>query len=269
MKISPSLAFPSADINRSLSKAELASHVKTIALRALKELALALIMTAISIPFIASSSVSLMTMGIAVSGIALIAAIHFTSLCMIKHNRMPWTRSLCGYIFNAANPCPPVLMHECGHFGAATLFFQGKHRMQIHPFNGGLTKFYVSKLTSLGQKIGYRNSIFLITLAGTALALTAASVALIAGLSLRRSHPTASSYLIGAGILPFFHHASYALSTFSASPNNLGHDFMRLWTFGIHPLAALTVIVAIPVIIFLSSILLRKLPEPTFQPALA
>jgi hypothetical protein len=151
--------------------------------------------------------------------------------------------------YRASGTNAMILIHESGHASAAQLLFSGQPSINIIPFVGGWTNHPAKALTDLGQKAGYRRSMFLISLAGPALALLASSIALIAGLLLRDCCPNASPYLIGMGLYEFLNHAEYAYSALSTTPDHLGHDFVRLKTFGINPIAATITIAAIPVLI--------------------
>ena len=120
-------------------------------------------------------------------------------------------------------------------------------------------------MTSLGHRLGYRHSIFVITLAGTALALLASSITLIAGLALHNNHPHASLYLTTIGIYSFLEHAQYALSALWISPAELGHDFVRLMTLGLHPTVATVAIISIPIIITVGYLSLKNLHDSSIR----
>ncbi len=237
------------------------SRVHQIALRILTELVIGLSLTAICIPFVSTWILSMQILIISLASVALNAIIQLTA------KEIP--PAFCGSnfsIFNAANAM--TLIHETGHFSAAKLLFKGQPQIQIIPFIGGWTKWSTRQLTPLGLQLGFRNSILIITLAGTGLALLAAGVMLIAGLVLRHSHPHAGDYVISMGSFPFFIHAEYALSALWTSPSQLGHDFVRLKTFGIHPISAFITILSIPVIIYLGTVLVdQKQSLRLHQPA--
>ncbi|MBF8263410.1 MAG: hypothetical protein HW387_1075 [Parachlamydiales bacterium] len=229
---------------------ERSSVIRQVALRALKELALALAITLICLPFTASGAWVVMG-SIAMAGIAVNAIIHWATIYIFrsKIDRMLGLATRSGIFFFSAGTHGSTLIHESGHCLMANRLFQSRAKIQLFPFEGGCTSYSARTMTSIGQKLGYRRSTFLITLAGPALAILAATISLIAGLALRTSHPEAASLCIGFALFVFFGHAKYAYSGLSAPLSELGHDFVRLKAFGIHPLAACAAIVAIPIII--------------------
>lgn len=234
-------------------------RIQQIAIRALSELAIALALTAICIPFVATWAMVVEMLGACLAMAALNMAILVAAKRFFNKEKETSSNTLCNsnfYHFGAINTMS--LIHETGHFCAAKLLFKGRHQIQIIPFIGGCTKWSTRQLTSIGLRLGYRHSILLITLAGTALALLAAGVMLIAGLTLRHSYPQASSCLAAIGLFPFLHHAEYALSALWSSPTDLGHDFVRLKTFGIQPIAAVIAILSIPTILVLRTVLNRN-----------
>ena len=251
-KIPPSLIPPK------LATKEPASHsserIKAIAMRALTELAIAFAFTAVCIPFVASWAISIQITTISLAMALVNSAILELTQRILHNNRNLLSHAICSASFYQCSAGHAMtLVHETGHFCAAKLLFKGNPQMRIIPFVGGWTKWSARYFTSMGLQMGYRNSIFLITFAGTGLALLAASITLVVGLALRHAHPHASSYLIAIGVYPFVNHTAYALSALWTAPSELGHDFVRLRGFGIPPIAAASTILAIPIIIFLGA----------------
>lgn len=235
--------------------------VHQVALRALKELAVGLISIAICSQFV-SGGCSLIALMVAISiiSITINSIIHFVSVHYVsirKVNKdepifscLSMLRSLCFYIGNLSNLF--ILVHEAGHFFCAKELFQGKPFIKLMPFLGGLTQYWVKNLTPLGIRFGYQSSVFLVTLAGPLLAISVATVLLTLGLLLYHHHYQMSLDMSCAGLMVFFEHAQYALSALWSSETDLSHDFVCLKTFGIHPLFATAVIVAIPTILCLA-----------------
>jgi hypothetical protein len=240
-------------------------EIKKIAIQALSELAWAIALSALCIPFVASASAAFIVFGVAVGSIAVNTIVHIAIKILFNKFRSEnfFVKSLrCSHFYHFSVLNPMVVVHESGHYTAARLLFGGEPTIRLIPFVGGWTSYSTKSLTKLGQKVGYRNSIFLISLAGPALGTLASCIALIAGLILRHSHPEISPYLIAIGLCECFSHAEYAFSALSSAPDNLGHDFVRLKTFGIHPLAAAATILALPVIIILGFLLFEKKSIP-------
>jgi len=239
----------------------ISKRIQQIAIPILTELAIAIALTAICIPFVSTWTVAIGML----AGCLVMAIINslLTSQKIIdkKFQSLPnSSRVINFYCLGAMNTT--TLIHETGHFCAAKILFEGNPKIRIQPFSGGWTKWSSQHLTSLGRQLGYRKSMFWITLAGPALALLTASVILIAGLILRNSYPEASFYLIGLGLLPILEHAEYALSALWTPPMDLGHDFVRLKTFGIHPIAAVITILSIPIILILGTMIANQAFTP-------
>jgi hypothetical protein len=237
--------------------------ISQVACRALKELAIGLAGVALCSQFVfGGSSLIMLMVAVSITSVIVNAFIHWFSLTKVKNDEpvLPLfsvLRSLFFYTASISNLT--ILIHEAGHLFCAKKLFLGKHSIKLIPFLGGLTQFWTGRFTSLGLKIGYQYSLFLITLSGPLLAILAATVALTVGLLLRHSHFQTSSDMIIAGLMVFLEHAQYALSALWASEKDLGHDFVSLKAFGIHPLVGCAVILAIPTIICLGFLIKEHL----------
>ncbi len=257
MIITPTACYPTKlDIAHKQKIQNSSGRIQKIAIRVLSELAIALALTAICIPFVATWAIAVKMLAACLTMAILNTTIQIAAKRFIPKERNSLPESFCAanfYQFGASNAMS--LIHETGHFCVAKTLFKGAFQIQIIPFAGGWTKWSTRYITPIGLRLGLRNSIFLITLAGTALALLTASVILVAGIALRHSYPKASHYLAAIGAVPFIQHADYALSALRWPPGDLGHDFVRLKAFGIHPIAAAITILSIPAILVSGTIL--------------
>lgn len=158
-----------------------------------------------------------------------------------------------------------MLIHETGHALAATAIYRNAcPRVEILPFTRGITRFNTGELSRLGQKMGAKRAIGFVTAAGPLFSLSVSLIALAASFFLDKSHPKTAFFLQISAISDFATHFFYALSALWTPPTLLSHDFIRLSLLGIHPLAAATFIIAVP--IFLSiGILARKSNKSPFN----
>jgi hypothetical protein len=161
-----------------------------------------------------------------------------------------WMTGTCfGYLtgFNVR-----ALIHEAGHALATLAVYENPRPLiSLTPFREGLTQFYKTALSPFGKLIGPVGSTFLVTASGALFALAISSAILAIGIALRQEYPHLSKYLIMWSLLDFAHHAFYAYEALFMEKVSLRHDFAHLTIFGIHPLAAMTGIIAIPVVIAL------------------
>ncbi len=145
-----------------------------------------------------------------------------------------------------------TLIHETGHALAAKAVYQNAHpSIEVFPFFGGITRFHGDKLSRFGQKLGENKSIGLVTAAGPLLSLSVSLSALTTSLLIKKKYPNASRYLLATSISDFFFHGAYALSALRTPRTELAHDFVRLATLGIHPIAATAAIAAAPILVTL------------------
>ena len=210
----------------------LEQEVSIIARKALYELAATLAFMALCAPFAQSYLIWEM------AGVGLISVLSNALLraCLpssISERLCPLTFTL----FNAWNPLS--LLHESGHALAAKALFVCSPTISLS-VNGGVTRYSAQILTALGKKLSARTSITLVTLAGPALSLIVASVCIVAGLHFKNLYPVA------IGAYDCAAHAIYATLALFTSRGNTAHDFVRLRSLGIHPLAAAVSFAAVP-----------------------
>ncbi len=213
---------------------------------------MALALTVACFPFVSGSMIAMM-IGISIAGVAVNTILRIAVRSLLKRRSENFLEKAfySSNFYRASGTNAMILIHETGHLSASQLCFGGPASIHIMPYVGGWTSHATKPFTNLGQILGYRRSMFFISLAGPALAILASSIALIAGLMLRDSCPNASPYLIGMGLFEFLNHAQYAYSARSLTPAQVGHDFVRLKGFGINPIAAALTIVAIPIFILM------------------
>lgn len=143
-----------------------------------------------------------------------------------------------------------VVLHESGHALAANLLIKNpKTKISVQPLNGGQTTWRLGSLTKLGEFFGRTNAKLIVAAAGPALSVCTSIASICASIGLRKSQPELSRYLRIAAIVSIAQHAFYALSALWASPINNGHDFLRLWAGGVHPIVSVISIVAIPILV--------------------
>lgn len=144
-----------------------------------------------------------------------------------------------------------VLRHEAGHAIAAIALYQNsKPKIVVNgPFNGGVTTFYPGALTKLGESVGRKNVELIVAGAGAGISILFSCISLVLSRKFRDSHPQLSRYFLSSAIAGVVHHVFYAISAFFTSKENLSHDFVRLWTGGIHPIVSIITMVAIPLIV--------------------
>lgn len=237
---------------------ELQSLIKDVAKRCLIELAVSLAIGTTAAFFTTSSlhqmvicaAISVQT----VSNAALRLADALASK-MPECKETQWIHSASRYLcttmfayltaFNAQ-----ILIHESGHALAATWLFQDANpEITFTPYLGGITRFSKTHLSSWGEKIGKSNAILVATLMGPACSLLVSAVAIAVGYASKGKFPELGYYLIGVGNGDFVAHSAYAMAALSSSPSSQAHDYVRLKTFGIHPIASTIAILAIPILI--------------------
>jgi len=156
------------------------------------------------------------------------------------------------------------LIHESGHAAAASLLFkEANPQITLTPCLGGLTRYSATHLSALGQKVGRSKTLLLVTLMGPVSTLFVSAVAMAVGLAIGGKFPELGTYLEGVGRGNFYAHAFYAVTALLSSPPSSAHDFVRLGSYGIHPLAAAIAILAVPILIHLAARASRKTEPQT------
>ncbi len=141
-----------------------------------------------------------------------------------------------------------TLVHESGHALAANLLFMNPSaRIDITGIGEGVTHWWVSSLTSLGEVFGPKNARLLVSAAGSGLALLTSLGMIVAAHNLKEQHPEVSNHFYAMAFTTIVDHAGYALSALFFVFS--GHDFATLAAGGIHPLFSLFVIIALPLLL--------------------
>lgn len=146
-----------------------------------------------------------------------------------------------------------ILVHELGHAAAAWTMYQGANpSISVFPLEGGVTSFYPDTPATIGRWLGPSKAELIVSAAGAGLAIASSLVAIVAS----NEYPKDSIerfYLLIPAIGTIVQHIFYAFSAFSL-PFDPSHDFMALWVHGIHPLASIAVMVALPILAYLASL---------------
>jgi hypothetical protein len=232
-----------------------------VAIQSLKELAIALAAVAVCIPFAANSAAIGLLIGCSAAGVVLNTGIRYLQQRLTDEKLdAELTRYARSMIFSLGSSIhTTTLIHESGHFLGAKLLLQGTPKIQINPYATSYTSFSTGALTSLGTRLGTSSSILALTIAGPALAVLAGTIAIVAGMILRKSHPDVAAYMAGTGALNIVTHVQYACSALPSSATTQSNDFVRMKSYGIHPLAACGVMIALPVISTLGVVLAERI----------
>lgn len=163
-----------------------------------------------------------------------------------------------------------LIFHEGGHALAANLLIKNPNsRITIKPLEGGQTAYRLGPLTKLGEFFGRNNSKLIIAAAGPAVSVVTATIGLGASLAIRKSNPEMSRYLKVIAADSIAQQAFYALSALWAPATQKGHDFLQLMAGGIHPIAAVVSIVALPIIVRVGFFIFDKVKEHLAEKAKA
>lgn len=151
-----------------------------------------------------------------------------------------------------------VLTHECGHAIATLAVYQNPQpQIQVKPFDGGLfssgvTRYYPQQLSKIGESIGRNSADMIVAGAGAGFALLFSAIFIILSHKFSRSKDESQKqlgrYLLCMAITSIFRHAMYALSALTIKGPSKGHDFVKLAAGGIHPIVAVVVQIAIPLL---------------------
>jgi len=143
-----------------------------------------------------------------------------------------------------------ILVHEAGHATAVTaLFKNGRPSIFIHSFaGGGKTRYFTAKLSSLGNALGLRKALLLVTAAGALATLSVALLFMTVAHFLKKVHPQIAKYLNVAALVTVLNEFFYALSALSQKGSS--HDFANLWQKGgIHPLLSALFLLGVPLFV--------------------
>lgn len=280
---------PPLDINTSspkpTRKRELFNQlIKSIALTTLKELAAGLALTVVASFFVSSpaGTLALIISAIAIAAINLLlrtmaATVYLTCKVYEVNTTVDKLRNsaaafFCDFVewiapinFSALNTTTrDVLVHEVGHAAAASvLYTKPRPKIEIFPFNGGVTRFFITPLTKIGVYFGDRNARLIVAGAGPATAVFASTIDFGIAHQCRKSNPRLSRYLNIMAGMNLFNHLAYAYSALSAVSKKIpGHDFVVLWGGGIHPYISMTTMIALPLIVKTGLFLVEKCSQP-------
>ncbi|WP_068469611.1 hypothetical protein [Candidatus Protochlamydia phocaeensis] len=246
------------------------SIITTIALNSLKELAISLAITGVTCLFVATPAIPTLII-VAVSIVALNTIFRtFSGLLTYQLHQLNQSPSaqeeeresvkmgikfcqfMCPITFSILDSTNrDVLIHEAGHaLAAAAVYQKARPTIEIFPLEGGVTRFFITPLTKLGNFLGEKNARLFVTAAGPGAAILAAATHIGLAHYLKDSHPELSHYFLCTAITSVFQHVTYALSALWMAKPSIGHDFVHLWQVGnIHPIVAAITMVAIPLVV--------------------
>jgi hypothetical protein len=242
--------------------------IKDIASNSLKELIVSFMLAGVTCFFVASSAIP--TLLIATVGMIALNILFRVVIQMVvdeiqqtNQNRSDRDYQILTFCYSYLQyVCPlnfsildlatrHVLIHEFGHALAAALLYQNaRPSIEVFPFVGGITRFWITSLTNLGKFFGNKYSRLIVSAAGPATGIFVATIELGLAHYLKREHPRLHRYLLCSAILCIAQHVIYALSTLWERNPMSGHDFANLWKIGgLHPLISAICLVALPLIV--------------------
>jgi len=218
------------------------SCIQKIALDALQEFALCLILAAACSAF-TTTPILLLT------GLAIQCLVNIALRCIFGTSWWTAPVTAIGSFLN-----PQILCHEAGHASAIGCLLEKSGRtLELFPYSGGTTRFRVVKPSALGEWIGKKHLQPLIAAAGPVSGVCVAALQYTAGRKLNSRHPELSRALIVSALINILFHAIYALSALWASPKNLAHDFVALKLAGVHPIFATLAILSFAFVVYVPS----------------
>lgn len=242
--------------------------VQEIALKVLKEFVVTLVL-GLGVALLVTSQADLFLL-LSAAVIQLIVSTFFHSLNAYARNQMhqsslvsfsEWMNGLNFALLTAFNT--QTVIHETGHALASLLLYKNPRPLiEIYPFAGGITQFYKTALSPLGQKLGAPMATCAVIASGPGLTLLLSSGLMILGIAILDTYPQLGKTLVSWSLIDFLHHSFYAYTALQADPWNLTHDFVHLAIFGLHPGVASIGILAIPALIALGMYLQRREPQP-------
>lgn len=145
-----------------------------------------------------------------------------------------------------------IVIHEAGHFAAISLIHtHARPQISVDGLFMGSTTWLSGEYTAFGKFLGPLNSRLVIAAAGPLIAICFATIGIIIALQIGKTYPDLSKNIFFSSNFSIVNHIFYAFSALSANPKDLAHDFVLLWSCGIHPLAAAVSLIAIPAIALL------------------
>lgn len=168
----------------------------------------------------------------------------------VRENPLLATGLLGSAAYTAASAFPATWLHEQGHAQAIkALYTNGRPSVEVFPFKGGVTRWYPSQLTQLGQKLGADNARAMVAAAGTIVDIGVATGTFALGFNLRKEHPIAGSALMGYGAMTMLNSVLYAGSALGknlAQLSTTGNDFATIAVKGgLPPIASVAILASI------------------------
>lgn len=254
-------AFPISSKERRLS------IIRDIALHSINELAVSLAFAGVTCLFVASPAIPTLliaTIGIVALNILFRCLAGYTALeieqakeknvddeyledLQFSHQLLQF---LCPINFSILDMSTRnILVHEAGHAIAAVALYQNaRPTIEVFPLTGGVTRFSVGSLTKIGEFFGRKWTSVIVSAAGPAIAIIAASLNLGLSHYYAKENPELHRYFLCMSIASIAQHVLYALSALWEK-NPSGHDFIKLWKVGgIHPLFSVVGLIALPLI---------------------
>ena len=246
------------------------SIIKDIALSSLKELGISLTLAGITCFFVAAPAIPTLlagTIGIVAINIFLRSLVGYAAYeiqlmkgdplinandLKVAERYYEFLQYVCPMTFSILDTSTRnVLIHEAGHaFAAIHLYQNARPWIEIFPFKGGVTHYWVGSLTKMGQFFGSKCSSLIVTAAGPTAGILAATIDIGLAHGLKKKHPKLHRYLLCNAITNIAQHILYALSALWEKKPSSGHDFAKLWKVGgIHPIVAVVCMVALPLIV--------------------
>lgn len=234
------------------------SPIKEIAIKALKELVVTFLYSIATSYFVATGvSIAPLFLGalaVTITNVFLRILVEYCNpeRAEIAKSHYAMVQYLPGVIFAVFDAFTRgILVHEGGHYVAATCLFDTPAKMVLFPFDKAVTQFSLRRLRPLGNSLGRKLSVMITTAAGAGISIVTSMFQLVAAHKCRSSHPELSRYLKMTAFFNVMNHAGYALSSFWTSLKaKPGHDFLLLQKIaGISPIVACIVIVALPLMV--------------------
>ena len=141
-----------------------------------------------------------------------------------------------------------TVVHETGHAVAASLLTNGSVSITVNPFRGGVTNYFLSKLSTLGHYFGLKETKLIISAAGAAFTLITSLTFFVIGHYIARSHPKLAVYLNMIGVVGILQETLYAMQALSTQSSS-SHDFWALRQGGVHPLVSVTFLIGLPLLV--------------------
>lgn len=146
---------------------------------------------------------------------------------------------------------PSIAIHEAGHALTALAVYNGsKPSITILPWRGGATRLNMAApLSYLGRVLGRTVSVSLVIAGGVIATTVTATVLMMVAYRLKESNPHVSEFLNLFAFAQLINDLVYGLMSIPPSPANASSDFTRLYAVaGIHPIATMAMMVAVPVV---------------------